>query len=163
MLARHRRCDRGADRSVAEAADHCRSPSGPGVEGKLPGVSGERPDVAEHPAGAQRPKFLLTARPCEPSVGGDGRRRRAPTDAAAVGVMWRVLGPDIVRIAADVPSLYVPKGSTRRESSEASFARRSRMARFTPFTEAMEMRSAWCDTNERREWGGYAVRSTPER
>ena len=51
----------------------------------------------------------------------------------------------------------------RRESSEASFARRSRMARFTPFTEAMEMRSAWCDTNERREWGGYAVRSTPER
>ena len=22
---------------------------------------------------------------------------------------------------------------------------------------------AWCDTNERREWGGYAVRSTPER
>ena len=32
------------------------------------------------------------------------------------------------------------------------------MARFTPFTEAMEMRSAWCDTNERREWGGYAVR-----
>ena len=32
-----------------------------------------------------------------------------------------------------------------------------------PFTEAMEMRSAWCDTNERREWGGYAVRSTPER
>ena len=42
-----------------------------------------------------------------------------------------------------------------------SFARRSRMARFTPFTEAMEMRSAWCDTNERREWGGYAVRSTP--
>ena len=30
------------------------------------------------------------------------------------------------------------------------------MARFTPFTEAMEMRSAWCDTNERREWGGYA-------
>jgi len=51
----------------------------------------------------------------------------------------------------------------RRESSEASFARRSTMARFTPFTEAMEMRSAWCDTNERREWGGYAVRSTPER
>ena len=49
------------------------------MEGKLPGVSGERPDVAEHPAGAQRPKFLLTARPCEPSVGGDGRRRRAPT------------------------------------------------------------------------------------
>ena len=41
----------------------------------------------------------------------------------------------------------------RRESSEASFARRSRMARFNPFTEAMEMRSAWCDTNERREWG----------
>ena len=30
---------------------------------------------------------------------------------------------------------------------------------FTPFTEAMEMRSAWCDTNERREWGGYAVLS----
>ena len=26
-------------------------------------------------------------------------------------------------------------------------------ARFTPFTEAMERRSAWCDTNERREWG----------
>ena len=47
----------------------------------------------------------------------------------------------------------------RRESLEASFARRSRMARFTPFTEAMEMRSAWCDTKERREWGGYAVRS----
>ena len=43
----------------------------------------------------------------------------------------------------------------RRESSKASFARQSRiMARFTPFTEAMEMRSAWCDTNERREWGG---------
>ena len=57
------------------------------VEGKLPGVSGERPDVAEHPAGAQRPKFLLTARPCEPSVGGDGWR--APTNAAAVGIMWR--------------------------------------------------------------------------
>ena len=56
-------------------------------------------------AGAQRLKFLLTARPCEPSVGGDGRRRRAPTNAAAVGVMWRVLGPDIVRIAADVPFL----------------------------------------------------------
>ena len=34
------------------------------------------------------------------------------------------------------------------------------MARFTPFTEAMEIRSAWCDTNERREWGGSAVRST---
>ena len=33
------------------------------------------------------------------------------------------------------------------------------MARFTPFTEAMEMRSAWCDTNERREWGGYAALS----
>ena len=57
-----------------------------------------------------------------------------------------------------------PEGPyARRESLEASFARRSRMARFTPFTEAMEMRSAWCDTNERREWGGYAVRSTPER
>ena len=62
-----------------------RSPhTGPGISYII-----ERPDVAEHPAGAQRPKFLLTARPCEPSVGGDGRRRRAPTDAAAVGVMWR--------------------------------------------------------------------------
>ena len=49
------------------------------------------------------------------------------------------------------------------ESSEASYARRSRMVRFTPFSEAMEMRSAWCDTNEWREWGGEAVRSTPER
>ena len=79
------------------------------MEGKLPGVSGERPDVAEHPAGAQRPKFLLTARPCEPSVGGDGRRRRAPTDAAAVGVMWRAWEKSIVRISADrpLPSLYI--------------------------------------------------------
>ena len=70
------------------------------VEGKLPGVSGERPDVAEHPAGAQRPKFLLTAsaRPCEPSVGGDGRRRRArrPTRRGG-GRHVAGVGLDIVR------------------------------------------------------------------
>ena len=52
--------------------------------------------------------------------------------------------------------LLAPKGPTRgvSESSEASFARRLRIARFTPFTEAMEMRSAWYPTH-------YVARGPP--
>ena len=48
-----------------------------------------------------------------------------------------------------------PRAHARRESSEASIARSAIEdgAVHPLHREAMEMRSAWCDTNERREVG----------
>ena len=101
--------------------------------------------------------FIFSRHICQP------RRRRTKTPPHTLHRV-RVGATRATRGEAQAPK--PPPSDDKDESDvseeqsdalEASFARRSRMARLSPFTEAMEMRSAWCDTNERREWGGYAA------
>jgi len=101
-------------------------------------------------AGALRPTPVAWMIACVELAGKSGPRFRT-TGMSHPGLYFyssSLLGEKGDRVVFSWPLLPY----ARRESSEASFARRSRMARFTPFTEAMEMRSEKRDHCESRDF-----------